>query len=226
MKLVHHEWVIDRVSVPMRRIWVLKSKPLLLWSKECWVGMNCRKEDKLVQESLHARRTRLLAFLSFLYPISVNRSNEYMIRGIVLPEQVLRSSLHVLYWVVATGVLHDSKWNEVNAALGFLSHIVLLLSKYFNVRNDDVVWNVDASLILYRLQGLLLFYIQSSTRASCSSSSLLGSSEYEGCEYSLRNCILERKCSECLFFLQVWCLDFECWRTWIRGWWRYAKWNW
>lgn len=59
--------------------------------------MNCRKEDQLVQESLHARRTRLLAFLSFLYPISVNRSNEYMIRGIVLPEQVLRSTHYLFY---------------------------------------------------------------------------------------------------------------------------------
>ena len=52
--------------------------------------MNRRSDDGKTMESLHARRTRLLAMLSFVYPI--NRVGQtYTLRNVEVPEFVLRS---------------------------------------------------------------------------------------------------------------------------------------
>lgn len=52
--------------------------------------MRTREKDALIQQCLHARRTRLLAMVSFLFPL--HRSGaEWSIKGMRLPEMVLRS---------------------------------------------------------------------------------------------------------------------------------------
>lgn len=52
--------------------------------------MNRRTDDVKTLDSLHARCTRLLAMLSFVYPIRQIGSS-YTLRNIEIPEFVLRS---------------------------------------------------------------------------------------------------------------------------------------
>ena len=47
-----------------------------------------RKQDSSIKESLRARRTRLLAFLAFLYPIHATTSS-FIVNGVELPERQL-----------------------------------------------------------------------------------------------------------------------------------------
>ena len=41
------------------------------------------------------------------------------------------------------------KWNETNIALGYLAHLVILLSKYFNVFIDGGSFIIGAFGLLY-----------------------------------------------------------------------------
>ena len=94
--------------------------------------MRAREKDALLQQCLHARRTRLLAMVSFLFPLHQSGA-EWSIKGMRLPEMVLRSGRGCHSFPVATGQIPESQQSETNAALGYLTHVVLLLAKYFDV---------------------------------------------------------------------------------------------
>lgn len=79
-------------------------------------------DDVKTLDSLHARCTRLLAMLSFVYPIRQIGSS-YTLRNIEIPEFELRT----------IGQVSDDAVNRTNAALGFLAHLVQLLGKYFMI---------------------------------------------------------------------------------------------
>jgi Vacuolar sorting 38 and autophagy-related subunit 14 len=68
---------------------------------------------------LEAERIRLIQDLSTIYPITVEAEQHYFIRGLRIPSELYSGSY------VADDV--------TSAALGFLSHLVFLLSKYLGV---------------------------------------------------------------------------------------------
>ena len=55
------------------------------------------------------------------------------------------------YWIIATKSVPEDKWNETNIALGYLAHLVILLSKYFNVFIDGGSFIIGAFGLLYWL---------------------------------------------------------------------------
>lgn len=71
-----------------------------------------------VEFILEAQRIRLVRELSIIYPITVERDQRYYIRGLEIPFELYSKS-------VSEEVL--------SAALGFLCHLVQLLSKYLGV---------------------------------------------------------------------------------------------
>lgn len=95
-------------------------------------GLRTREKDAAIQQCLHSRRTRLLAMVSFLFPLH-RSGGEWSIKGMKLPEMALRSGCVSSLFPVATGQIPEPLHSETNAALGYLTHVVLLLAKYFDV---------------------------------------------------------------------------------------------
>ena len=81
---------------------------------------------------MKARRIRLLAYLAFIYPINT-KNGKLLICDQVLPEEQLRSRECLFDYKKTEGQLKDLDIPSVNAALGYLTRVVLLLSKYFMV---------------------------------------------------------------------------------------------
>lgn len=94
--------------------------------------MRAREKDAAIQQCLHARRTRLLAMVSFLFPLHQSGA-EWSIKAARLPEMALRSGRVSPPSPVATGQIPEVQHGETNAALGYLTHVVVLLAKYFDV---------------------------------------------------------------------------------------------
>ena len=90
------------------------------------------KRDGTTSTSLKARRIRLLAYLAFIYPINT-KNGKLSICDQVLPEEQLRSREWLFDYKKTEGQLKDLDIPSVNAALGYLARVVLLLSKYFMV---------------------------------------------------------------------------------------------
>ena len=94
-----------------------------------------RLEEEDIQERLRARRTRLLAFLSFFFSVLIDDNNNISICRIVFSEQDIRGMNALIPWInaIANKPIPNDKVRDINIALGHIAHLVLLLSRYFNV---------------------------------------------------------------------------------------------
>ena len=77
-----------------------------------------RRKQKEVQFCLEAQRIRLLEELRMIYPIRCQAEETWLIRGQEIP-----SDLH-------SGAISE---DEISAALGFLCHSIVMISKYLSI---------------------------------------------------------------------------------------------
>ncbi|OAO12364.1 hypothetical protein AV274_5987 [Blastocystis sp. ATCC 50177/Nand II] len=97
-----------------------------------------QEKDAAIQQCLHARRTRLLAMVSFLFPLHQSGA-EWSIKAARLPEMALRT----------TGQIPEAQHGETNAALGYLTHVVVLLARYFDVSLPFVAEYRSSASVVY-----------------------------------------------------------------------------